>query len=75
MVKMTLEVTGMMCPKCEARVVKALTGAFPAAESVTADHSKNQVVVTAPEAIAQSALTETVAEAGYTMNGMAITDI
>lgn len=44
MVEATLNVTGMHCPKCDARVEKAV-GALPGVQSVKADHESDSVAV------------------------------
>ena len=54
MIQETLKVTGMHCPKCTARVEKAV-GALDGVESVTADHEADTVELTydgAPETLA-----------------------
>lgn len=54
MIQETLKVTGMHCPKCTARVEKAVV-ALDGVESVTADHEADTVELTydgAPETLA-----------------------
>lgn len=54
MVEETLRVTGMHCPKCTARVEKAV-GALAGVESVVADHEADTVRLAydgAPETLA-----------------------
>ena len=54
MVETTITVTGMHCPKCDARVEKAV-GALADVESVKADHEADTCTVTydgTPETLA-----------------------
>ena len=44
MEEITLKVTGMHCPKCDARVEKAV-GAIAGVESVRADHESDSVTI------------------------------
>ena len=45
MAEATIKVTGMMCPKCEARVEKGAL-AVPGVEAAKADHEAETVVLT-----------------------------
>lgn len=67
MLKITLNIEGMACPKCEARVSKAIETAF-SVKSVTASHEKNRVEILTPEAIAEDAIRSVIPE-GFTMTG------
>ncbi|HIY82844.1 MAG TPA: heavy-metal-associated domain-containing protein [Candidatus Rubneribacter avistercoris] len=54
MVRKTVRVRGMHCPKCDARVEKAV-GAVAGVESVRADHESDEVEMAydgAPETLA-----------------------
>ncbi|MBQ3394558.1 MAG: heavy-metal-associated domain-containing protein [Oscillospiraceae bacterium] len=65
--KYTLKVEGMMCPKCEARVVDAFkkeTGA----KKVAASHEAKECTVIADE-LTEELARKTVEKAGYTMTG------
>jgi Cu2+-exporting ATPase len=64
-----MQVEGMMCPRCEARVQKALE-ALPGVEKAVADHEANRVTVTLSTPVADEVLTETVQKAGYTVTGV-----
>ncbi|NHC25006.1 cation transporter [Nocardioides sp. IC4_145] len=60
----TWTVTGMTCAHCEASVREEI-GELPGVESVTADHTSGEVVVTSAEPVERSAVAAAVAEAGY----------
>ena len=61
--EVTLKVEGMMCPKCEARVRKALE-ALDGVESAVADRTAGSAVVKG-EGLDTTALKAAVEEAGY----------
>lgn len=63
MVEKTYEVTGMMCPHCEASVKKALEGV--GAKDVLASHTDNKVTFKVDQAVDESRLKEAIVEAGY----------
>ena len=65
----TLNVEGMMCPHCEARVKKALE-ALPGVESAVADHTKGTAVVTLSAAVDDAALKAAVEEQDYKVLGV-----
>lgn len=67
MLKITLTIEGMMCPKCEARVSKAIETAFTVRE-VTSSHEKNRTVILCEEPIAEDAIRAVIPE-GFTMTG------
>lgn len=64
-----LYVEGMMCPRCEARVKKALE-ALDFVESALPEREQSRVTVTLREAGPDEVLTQTVTEAGYTVKGI-----
>ena len=64
MLKITLTIEGMMCPKCEARVSNAIETAFSVRE-VKSSHEKNQTVILCEEAIAEDAIRAVIPE-GFT---------
>lgn len=64
-----LYVEGMMCPRCEARVKKALE-ALDFVESALPEREQSRVTVTLREAGSDEVLTQTVTEAGYTVKGI-----
>ncbi len=62
----TMEVKGMMCPHCEARV-KAALEAVEGVVSATPNHKKNVAVVTLSAEVSDEVLTKAVVDAGYTV--------
>ena len=67
MLKITLNIEGMMCPRCEARVTKAIEAAFTTKE-VKSSHEKNQTVILCEDPIAEDAIRAVIPE-GFTMTG------
>lgn len=59
-----MNVTGMMCPRCEARAQKALE-ALPEVEKAVADHNADKIVVTLSAAVSDEVLKAAVESAGY----------
>ncbi len=59
-----IKVDGMMCPRCETHVVKALT-AIDAVESATASHDENIAKVTLSKDIADDVLIKAIVDEGY----------
>ena len=66
----TLQVKGMMCMHCEARVMKALE-AIEGVESAVADHEANTAVVTLSADVADDVLIKAVEDQDYKVNGIA----
>ena len=64
--EITLNIEGMMCPHCEARVKKALE-AFPEVAEATPSHEKNNAVIKLNSEIDAARLKAAVEEAGYTV--------
>ena len=62
--KKVLIVEGMMCPRCEAHVVKALT-AIDGVESAIASHEENIAKVTLTKDVADEVLIKAIVEEGY----------
>ena len=60
----TIEVNGMMCPRCEAHVKKALE-AVDGITSAIPSHEKNNVVLEMTRNISDDVLRQAVTEAGY----------
>ena len=60
----TWTVSGMTCAHCEASVREEV-GEIAGVESVTADHTTGQVVVTSAGPVDRDAVAAAVAEAGY----------
>ena len=65
----TVEIEGMMCPHCEARVKKALESLDGVKEAVVS-HEKGNAVVTLGSPVADSELTRAVTDAGYEVKGI-----
>lgn len=59
-----LKVEGMMCPHCEARVVKVISE-LPGVTNVTANHQSGLVAVTMTEEISDATLTQAIEAQGY----------
>lgn len=62
-----IKVEGMMCPRCEAHVVKALT-AIDGVESATASHEENIAKVTLTKDISDDILIKAIVDEGYEAN-------
>ena len=64
-----LKIEGMMCPRCEAHVVKALLAVEGVAEAV-ADHTSNTAKVTLSAPVADEVLTAAVEAEDYKVLGI-----
>ena len=62
-------VNGLMCPKCEAKAVKALE-AIDGVEKAVASHTENNAVVTLSKDVADDVLKKAVEDAGYEVAGI-----
>ena len=69
MVKITVNVEGMMCPHCEAHVNEAVKAAFQA-EDVVSSHEKKTTVFTVPERVDEDKIREVIKNAGYEVTGI-----
>ena len=69
MVKMTLDVDGMMCGMCEAHVNDAIRKVFDV-KKVTSSHSKGQTEIIAEEPLDEEKLKEAIDSTGYKVLGM-----
>ena len=69
MVKVTVNVEGMMCGHCEAHVNEAIQKAF-GAEDVVSSHESNTTVFTAPERVDEDKIRATIKDAGYEVTGI-----
>lgn len=69
MVKITVNVEGMMCPHCEAHVNEAIKAAFQA-EDVVSSHEKKTTVFTSPEHVDEDNIREVIKNAGYEVTGI-----
>lgn len=65
MVKITLEIDGMMCGMCEAHVNECIRENF-AVKKVTSSHAKGETVMIAEEDISDDKLKNAVEKTGYT---------
>lgn len=65
----TIQVTGLMCHHCEARVQKALE-AVPGVEKAVADHTAGTVIVTLTGDVANEALKKAIEDQDYTVTGI-----
>ena len=66
----TMEITGMMCPHCEARVKEALEKIEGVEEAVTS-HEKGTAVITFSKEVPEDLLKQAVTEAGYEAGAVA----
>lgn len=62
--KIIVNVQGMACPRCEARVTDCVTKAFPV-KKVTASHAKGTVEILCKEELDKEALKAAIEAAGY----------
>ena len=69
MVKVTVNVEGMMCGHCEAHVNEAIKKAF-GVEDVVSSHESNTTVFTAPEKVDEDKVRQTIKDAGYEVTGI-----
>ena len=67
MLKITLNIEGMMCPRCEARVSKAIEAAFTVKE-VKSSHERSRTEILCEEAISEDAIRAVIPE-DFTMTG------
>lgn len=69
MVKITVNIEGMMCPHCEAHVNEAIKATFQA-EDVVSSHEKKTTVFTSPEHVDEDKIREVIKKAGYEVTGI-----
>ena len=69
MMKTTVKIEGMICPRCAARVKKALE-ALEGVTEAAVSHESGTAVITANRDIAADTLKDTVQNAGYTFIGV-----
>ena len=69
MIKVTVNVTGMMCPHCEAHVNESIKKAF-GAEDVVSSHEKGTTVFTVDEKVDEDKVRQTIKDAGYEVTGI-----
>lgn len=61
-----MKIEGMMCPRCEAHVKKAIE-ALPQVESAVVSHTDGTAIITLKEMISDEVLKKTVEDEGYTV--------
>lgn len=64
MVRITLEIEGMVCGMCEAHINEAVRNAFRV-KKVTSSHTKKQTVIISEQDIPEQELKSVVEKAGY----------
>lgn len=64
--KITMKITGMMCPHCSGRV-KGLLEALPFVEAAEVSHERGEAILSVTEACDKAQLRKTVEDAGYTV--------
>ena len=69
MIKVTVNVTGMMCGHCEAHVNKAVEAAF-GVQNVVSSHEAGTTTFTAPEKGDEDKLRQVITDAGYEVTGI-----
>ena len=62
--KYTVEVTGMKCPKCEAKANAAIEKAF-SVKKVTSSHVDNKTVIISKDDLDEAKIKETITAVGY----------
>ena len=62
----TMKIEGMMCPRCEAHVKKALE-ALPQVDLATVSHEQGTAIVNLNAPISNELLSNAVTEEGYTV--------
>ena len=65
----TMQIEGMMCPHCEARVRKALE-AVEGVQEAKVSHQQANAIVTAASSVSKEDLTKAVTDAGYEVKGI-----
>lgn len=63
-IKITLEIDGMMCSMCESHINDAIRNAF-SVKKVNSSHTKNQTVIISENAIDEQQIKEAVEKTGY----------
>lgn len=71
MVKITLNIDGMMCGMCEAHINDAIRRNFNV-KKVTSSHKSGETVIISEKNIDQSKLEKAIAETGYELKGIYI---
>lgn len=63
--KITIEITGMKCPMCEAHTADALRKAFPKSKKIEASHKSGNAVILTEETLTDNAIRAALADTGY----------
>ncbi|MGN1122586.1 MAG: heavy-metal-associated domain-containing protein [Eubacteriales bacterium] len=69
MIKITVQVDGMMCGMCESHVNDAVRRAFPV-KKVTSSHRKGETVIIAETDISEEQLRTVIEATGYEVKGV-----
>ena len=69
MIKVTVNVTGMMCMHCEAHVNKAVQEAF-GVQDVVSSHDAGTTVFSVPEKVDEDKVRQVIKDAGYEVTGI-----
>ena len=69
MIRITVQVEGMMCGMCEAHVNDAIRRALPV-KKVTSNHKKGQTVILTQEEIPDGSIQAAIRDMGYTPLGI-----
>ena len=64
MIKIVIDIDGMMCGMCESHMNDAIRNAFEV-EKVTSSHTKGTTEIISKEPLSREALTEAVEKTGY----------
>lgn len=64
MLKITVQVDGMMCGMCESHINDAVRKAFPV-KKVTSSHTKGETVILTETAISEEELRAAIGQTGY----------
>lgn len=70
MVKVTIDIEGMMCGMCEAHVNDAIRKVCPNAKKVSSSHSKNRTTFVTDGEVDEEKIRAAVEETGYTFKGI-----
>lgn len=65
MIRITVQVDGMMCGMCEAHVNDAIRRALPV-KRVTSNHRRKETVILTEQDIPDSSIQKAIADSGYT---------
>lgn len=65
MYKTTLKIDGMMCSMCEVHIKEAIRKAVPAADKVTASHTRGEASFLMNDKVDEEKLKDAIASIGY----------